>query len=120
MTGPYDVQTEDLTVQSQREGDAAVLAIQGEVTVFSSPALRQALRSAVADGPERLVLDLAGTTYIDSSGVATLVEALQSTSRAKHKLVLAGMNDRVRGVFEIARLHTVFTVASDVQEALGK
>jgi anti-sigma B factor antagonist len=118
MTGPYDVQTEDLKVVSRREADAVVLAIHGEVTVFSSPALRQVLRRVVGEKPERVVLDLAGTTYVDSSGVATFVEALQSTSRAKGKLVLAGMNERVRGVFEIARLDTVFTVARDVQEAL--
>ena len=120
MTGPYDIQTEDLKVESRREADAVVLAIAGEVTVFSSPALRQVLRQAVGEHPGRLVLDLAGTTYVDSSGVATLVEALQSTSRTKGKLVLAGMTDRVRGVFEIARLDTVFLTAPTVQEALRK
>jgi len=118
MSGPFDVDSEDLKVRSRREGGAIVLSAEGEVTVFSSPALREVLRRAAEEKPGRLVLDLSQTSYIDSSGVATLVEALQSVNRHQGQLVLAGMNDRVRGVFEIARLHTVFRIASDVQEAL--
>ena len=56
--------------------------------------------------------------YIDSSGVATLVEALQIVNRYGGRLVLVGMTARVRGVFEIARLDTVFALASSVEEAL--
>ena len=118
MSGPFDCDSEDLKVRSRREGGAIVLSAEGEVTVFSSPALREVLRRAADEKPGRLVLDLSQTSYIDSSGVATLVEALQSVNRHKGQLVLAGMNDRVRGVFEIARLDTVFRIASDVQEAL--
>ena len=118
MSGPFDCDSEDLKVRSRREGNATVLSAEGEVTVFSSPALREVLRRAADEKPGRLILDLAQTSYIDSSGVATLVEALQRVGRHKGKLVLAGMNNRVRGVFEIARLDAVFQIAADVQEAL--
>jgi len=118
MTGSFEAEGEDLRVTTRREGDAMVLSAQGEVTVFSSPTLREAIRQIAAEKPPRLIFDLADTSYIDSSGVATLVEALQVVNRYRGKLVLAGMNPRVRGVFEIARLHTVFLVASNVQEAL--
>ena len=108
-----------LEIATRQEPGGVVVKACGEVTVFTSPALRESLRKIADARPPLLVLDLAETRYVDSSGVATLVEALQTLQRHGGRLILAGMNQRVRGVFEIARLHTVFTVASDVQEALG-
>jgi anti-anti-sigma factor len=52
-------------------------------------------------------------------GVATLVEALQGTKKQQIPLVLCGMSDRVRAIFEIARLHTVFTIVTSRSDALG-
>jgi len=110
--------SEDLTLDIREEGAATIVAARGEVTVFSSPALREALRKITDGRPPRLVLDLAETRYIDSSGVATLVEALQTIQRYKGKLVLTGLNQRVRGVFEIARLDSIFPMAGSIEEAL--
>jgi anti-sigma B factor antagonist len=118
MGDRFDLGDEDLRVEVRNEGKATILATRGEVTAFTSPVLRQSLRTATASKPALVVMDLSATPYIDSSGVATLVEALQIVQRYEGKLVLAGMNDRVRGVFEIARLQSVFPIASSVEEAL--
>jgi anti-sigma B factor antagonist len=107
-----------LQIETRQASGAVVVATRGEVTVFSSPALRETLRKLAAEKPPRLILDLTQTRYIDSSGVATLVEALQTLQRHQGKLILAGMNQRVRGVFEIARLDSIFTTATSVEEAL--
>jgi len=109
---------DDLRIDVRQEGPAAILAAHGEVTAFTSPVLRQSIRSATTAKPKQVILDLSATPYIDSSGVATLVEALQIVGRYGGKLVLVGMNARVRGVFEIARLDTVFPLAGSVEEAL--
>jgi anti-sigma B factor antagonist len=74
--------------------------------------LRTSLRQAQTSKPQRLVIDLANVDYMDSSGVATLVEALQIARRNNTKMVLCGMKDRVRSIFEIARLDTVFTIVN--------
>lgn len=118
MPDALDAFDQDLKVEVRQQGRATVLATHGEVTAFSSPALRQAIRDATGSKPALVVLDLSGTPYIDSSGVATLVEALQIVNRYGGRLVLVGMNARVRGVFEIARLDTVFALAASVEEAL--
>jgi anti-sigma B factor antagonist len=119
MLDRFNDDDQELRMEIRREGAATVLAPRGEVTAFSSPILRQSLREATASKPMVVVMDLSGTAYVDSSGVATMVEALQIVSRYGGKLVLAGMSDRVRGVFEIARLQTVFEIAGSVEEALG-
>jgi anti-sigma B factor antagonist len=118
MSRAFDADSADLALETRRESAGVVIAAHGEVTVFTSPALRQELRKAVADKPGRLVVDLSETSYIDSSGVATLVEGLKLMQPHRGRLVLAGMNERVRGVFEIARLNSVFRVAETVEEAL--
>ncbi|HUU91320.1 MAG TPA: STAS domain-containing protein [Phycisphaerae bacterium] len=118
MSSRFDLDGEDLVIESRREGDTTVVALRGEVTVFSSPALRERLHRIAGEHPGRIVMDLAETTYVDSSGVATFVEVLKMVRRHEGDLVLAGISDRVRGVFEIARLADVFHMAPSVEEAL--
>lgn len=118
MSSGFNLDGEDLVINSRREGDMTVVALRGEVTVFSSPTLRDRLHQIVDEHPGRIVMDLAETTYVDSSGVATFVEVMKMVRRHKGDLVLAGTSDRVRGVFEIARLADVFLMVPSVEEAL--
>lgn len=62
--------------------------------------------------PDHLVVDLSGVTFIDSSGVAVLIRALQNIQEYGGKLSLRGMNEKVRPIFEIARLDQVFVIDS--------
>jgi anti-sigma B factor antagonist len=99
-------------------GDATIVAPEGDIDLSRSPALRTSLRQALGAKPKRLVVDLGMVDYMDSSGVATLVEALQIARRSNTRMVLCGMKDRVRSIFEIARLDTVFTIAASRDTAL--
>ncbi len=90
---------------------------EGDVDLHRSPALRDQLRKAAQKKPKRLVVDLSGVPYMDSSGVATLVEAMQITRKQSTALVLCGLQDRVRSIFEIARLDMVFKIVPDAAAA---
>lgn len=118
MSTGFDTNDQDLQIASRQEGRTTVLSLRGEVTVFSSPELREALRKVLEGRPGRIVLDLSQTRYVDSSGVATFVEALKMVRRHDGEMVLAGVGKRVRGVFEIARLADVFRMVPTVEEAL--
>lgn len=107
-----------ISVKSETLGSAVVLTPVGDIDLSRSPVLRNSLRVAQNSKPMRLVIDLAGVDYMDSSGVATLVEALQIARRNNTRMVLCGMKDRVRSIFEIARLDTVFTIAATRDAAL--
>lgn len=99
-------------------GSAVVVLPSGEIDLNASPVLRQELKRVQTARPERLIVDLSGVPYMDSSGVATLVEAMQIARKNSTRLVLCGMQDKVRSIFEIARLDTVFTIAPDSQTAM--
>jgi len=94
-----------------------ILRPHGEIDLGRSPSLRQQITEAMSREFDRLVIDLSEVPYMDSSGVATLVEAMQHSRRAGSKLVLCGLQEKVRSIFEIARLDTVFTIVSDCEEA---
>jgi anti-sigma B factor antagonist len=106
-----------LTILAENLGQAKVLAPQGDVDLSRSPALRNALRQAQTAKPPKVIVDLAGVDYMDSSGVATLVEALQIARRNNTKIVLCGLSEKVRSILEIARLDTVFTIKASRDEA---
>lgn len=94
----------------RKEGDALVVTVAGEVDLNNSPELRDILMDLVcAHRPARVVLDLALVPYMDSSAVAVLVELLRKVGRGG--VTLKGVQPRVRGILEIARLNTIFHVA---------
>ncbi|GJQ28475.1 MAG: hypothetical protein HBSAPP03_03590 [Phycisphaerae bacterium] len=97
---------------------AAIVSAAGEIGYHEAPALRNAIREAYDRRPKTIVVDLSAVAYMATPGLATLVEALQISKKNSVPLVLAGMSDRVRAVFEIARLHTVFTIVASVDHAL--
>ncbi len=105
-------------VKTEHLSGAVVIAISGDIDLAGSPTLRQEVRKAASEKPERLIINLAEVGYMDSSGVATLVEAMQLTRRGNSKLVLCGLQTRVRSVFEIARLDSIFTIVANLDDAL--
>ncbi|MGA3326729.1 MAG: STAS domain-containing protein [Terriglobia bacterium] len=97
-----------------------ILDCSGDVDLYSSPRLREALLAEVkAHGPSVLV-NMSGVTYIDSSGIATLVEGLQLSRQTKIPFGLFGLRPNARSVLELARLHKVFTIFESEVEALEK
>jgi anti-sigma B factor antagonist len=110
---------EEIRVTGSGKDASVIVSPEGDIDLSRSPVLRTTLREAQAKKPARLVVDLSGVDYMDSSGVATLVEALQIARRNNTKMILCGLKERVRSIFEIARLDTVFTIAASQEAAMG-
>ncbi len=101
----------------QREG-VRVVELSGEVDLESSPAARQVLLDAVAAGGPLLV-DLSGVDYIDSSGIASLVEAFQAARSRGTRFGLVAVSPAAMRVLRLARLDRVFEIHEDLEEGLG-
>ncbi len=97
---------------------AVVVEATGDIDLGRSAEFQRALLELPAQRPERIVIDLSGVPYMDSSGVASLVKLLSRVRRSGVGLKLAGLRPRVRGVFEITRLDKVFEIFPGRQEAL--
>ena len=97
--------------------DGVLIALTGEIDLSTSPQVRTALLDQAAKQPARIVIDLTSVPYMDSSGIATLVETLQHQRRHQGKLVLCGLQPKVKSIFEIARLNSIFTIMETAQSA---
>ena len=100
------------------QNGAVVVKFSGDVDLQSSPHAREVLLDCVNRNLPVLV-DLSGVNYIDSSGVASLVEALQNGRKRGSDLFLVEVSDTVMRVFNLARLETVFTIFETLDEALA-
>lgn len=109
-----------MNIQSTNQGDIHILELSGELDYHSSPDLRTQLNELVGKQTPKILVDLKGIDYMDSSGIATFVEAFQKTKRYQGKLILAALTDTVRGVFEIAKLDSIFEITETAQEAMGR
>jgi anti-sigma B factor antagonist len=114
---PNEMNT-DPVKQVQKIGNTTIVSLTGEIDLYSSPLVGRTLTQVAADRTPTLAVDLSEVPYMDSSGVATIVAALQKVKKYNGRLVLAGMSDRVRSVFEIARLTQLFDICGDVREIL--
>jgi anti-sigma B factor antagonist len=118
--GTSELRTGTSLLSSARKVDDAIIArVKGEIDLHNSPELRTALLSLVEKhAPSRLILNLEGVPYMDSSAVAVLVECLQKLRRNEGRLCLTHLQPRVRGLLEIARLDTIFVIADTEQSLL--
>lgn len=107
-------------LEKRRQGSAAILVADGEVDLYSSPQMRATLLTMVED-PEidRIIVNLGGVSYIDSSGVATLVEGLHKANKKGRKFSLCALSSPARKVIELARLERVFTIHETEELALS-
>ncbi|MBA2433452.1 MAG: STAS domain-containing protein [Chthoniobacterales bacterium] len=96
-----------------------VLPLEGEIDLHVSPGIAASLQEMVKAKPPQLVVDLSRVPYIDSSGLAVLIEAMQNVAAYGGKFALAGLQESVRPIFEIARLDQVFRIFPDVDAALA-
>lgn len=99
-------------------GAAKVVEVDGEVDLGTSPDLRHTLFE-VLPTVGTLALNLGAIRYIDSSGIATLIEVLKRSQHLKKQFVLFGLSPAVQEVFRLTHVIRIFQVFQTEQEALG-
>jgi anti-sigma B factor antagonist len=107
-----------MQITERTEEDIPVVSITGDVDLETSPQLREFLKPKSSKKTPLLLLDFSGVNYIDSSGLATLIEYFQAVQGFKGKMALASLSPRVKNVFEIVRLEQIFSLHPDIPSAL--
>lgn len=104
----------------RRENGAIVLELAGDIDLHRSVELRAGLLETIQEKPAVLVINMSEVGFMDSSGLATLIEAMQLSRRNGGQLRLVGLNHRVRSIFEISRLDKIFQIFENESEALSE
>ncbi|MBX7450889.1 STAS domain-containing protein [Mycolicibacterium sp. 3033] len=97
------------------EPDVAVVRADTRLTMVSAPGLRKELYDIVENGTARIVVDLAATEFIDSSGLGALISGLKLARQAGGDLRIASVNEQVRTVLELTNLDRIL-IAYDSPE----
>ncbi|KPK75170.1 MAG: hypothetical protein AMJ79_12365 [Phycisphaerae bacterium SM23_30] len=96
-----------------------VLELSGDIDLHRSVDLRSSLLETLGEQPAVTVINMREVGFMDSSGLATLVEAMQLSRRYGGQLKLVGISRRVRSIFEISRLDKIFQIYDNEAEALS-
>jgi anti-sigma B factor antagonist len=106
-----------MEIQRSAENNVTTLKVSGEVDLHASPELRAELQKCVSEQIPLLLVDFTDVEYIDSSGLATLIEYLREASAYKGKIALFGMKEKVRTIFNLVRLNELFTITDSADAA---
>jgi len=99
-----------LVIESSAGDDAAVLTLSGELDLASTPTLERELAAVEATAPRRLVIDLSGVGFMDSTGLQALLRARErAAADGAHELALRRGPHQVQRVFELTKTIDVFT-----------
>lgn len=103
----------------QSETGVTVLSPTGRLDVAGAPALRDAIAEIPKEGPPRVVIDLEGVSFVDSTGLGSVIAALKVLRSIQGELRLAAPNQQARVVLELTTLDRVFPYYASVEEALA-
>jgi anti-sigma B factor antagonist len=90
----------------------------GDIDLSKSSDLRTVFQQIFQVSPAKIVVDLHAVSYMDSSGVATLIEALQLSNRAENKFAICCLTDGVKSIIELARLDKIFPIYLTREDAI--
>jgi anti-sigma B factor antagonist len=108
-----------MKIATRQQGDATILDLTGDITLFNSPEIRKTLLILLRERKvPYLLVNMLGVPYIDSSGVASLVEGLKISRDLKSRFALFGLSKSARTVLELTHLLRVFEVHLTEEEAL--
>jgi anti-sigma B factor antagonist len=107
----------DLSVDTSMVGDRTLVAVGGEIDVYTAPKLRERLVAVIDSGSYHLVVDLEGVEFLDSTGLGVLVGALKRVREHQGSLRLVCTRERLLKIFRITGLAKVFTIYPSVEDA---
>jgi anti-sigma B factor antagonist len=96
-----------------------IVDVSGEVDMRTSRTLQEKLRELVGKKVSPIIVNFENVEYMDSSGLATLVECLQGVRTYDGRLLLYGLSSNLQEVFRVLKLDSIFSMVASEQEALG-
>jgi anti-sigma B factor antagonist len=107
-----------MKISTTENNGALVVAFEGDVDLEHSPMARKELLAAVSKN-SKVIVDLSSVSYIDSSGIASLVEAFQTARKNGGTFSLAAVSEAALRVLQLARLDKIFSIFTTVDEAVA-
>ena len=109
-----------MQISTRQSGTSTIVDVVGDIDLYNSPEIRKVLLDTIRDKRvSRTIINLKEVRYIDSSGVASLVEGLKISRNVNSRFMLYGLSPAAREVLELSRLIKVFEVYENEEQALA-
>ena len=109
-----------MQISARRLDKITIFDISGDIDLATSPELRKALLRELRElRMPRVVLNLKAVRYIDSSGVASLVEGLKASRDVSSRFILFGLNTTIREVLQLSKLVKIFEICENEEQAVA-
>ncbi|MCY7347795.1 MAG: STAS domain-containing protein [Pyrinomonadaceae bacterium] len=110
----------ELNISERQAGDITILDMDGKVTIGEgSVALRTTIRRLLGEGKKKIILNLSGVGYVDSSGIGEFVSSFTAVNKESGSLKLLNLTQKIQDLLAITKLLTVFDVYENEGEALS-
>ena len=107
-----------MKISQQQIEDVDVLVLKGRLDAASAKELKGRVNSLAQENRVKLIIDMAGVDFIDSSGLGSLVSSLRKVNEKQGDIKVVALQKQVRSVFELTRLHCIFGIFDDVEAAV--
>lgn len=108
-----------MPMKTETKNGLIVCYVDGEIDINTSPGLKKSFDKLIGSKAPKVVVNLSKVTYVDSSGLATLVEILKNMRSYGGRLRLSDMSSKVKSLFEITKLEKLFDIAAGEEEAIS-
>lgn len=111
--------TMDISIE-ELENNTSVIKLVGDIDVYSSTDVKDAINSQIDFGAKRIIIDMENVYYIDSSGIGVFVFEMGHFKKVNGKIGIVKITENVRKVFELTKIISFFPIFNTVSEALEK
>ena len=108
-----------MAVKTESKNGLMVCRVDGEIDIACAPELKKIFDKLISQKTPKIVIELSKVTYVDSSGLATLVEILKNMRSYGGKMRLACMAPKIKSLFEITKLEKLFEISADEETAIS-
>lgn len=109
----------ELNIQSKRTDDGvAIITVEGELDLYTAPRLKESLMAALEDDVLKIVVNMTGVHFIDSSALGVLIGGVKRLKPKGGRLVLVSVDENVNWIFQITGLNAVFDIFHSQEDAL--
>ncbi len=107
-----------MAMKTESKNGLMICRVEGDIDISCSPELKKVFDKLISQKTPKIVIEMTKVTYVDSSGLATLVGILKNMRSYGGKMRLAGMSPKIKSLFEITKLDKLFEIMASEEEAM--
>ena len=105
-------------IKLEKQGDVTILNIHGDITAFSEPFLNEAYQAASSQGADKILLKMDPQAYINSGGIAVLIQILAQTKQKKQRIGITGISEHFKKIFNMVGITKFASIHNTLEVAL--